>query len=187
MSIASELSKLVQIFKNWAPSPTPDPYILPPATTNTLGGVKVGDGLEVTEDGTLSATVTNDAVRVVLNAAIDYTDDEPTPEVTNVSMTAEEILAAYEAGKTVLGTLCLTCTVSWGTREKTFNNGCFEVYPEDEEVVFYFHDFFIYPDPSTSSPDVAIDEFVVGYADGEWGAGYSTSTIVSAKEQPGPQ
>lgn len=57
MSIASELNKLVQIFKNWpAPTPTPDPYVLPPATDETLGGIKVGDGLEVTEDGTLSAS-----------------------------------------------------------------------------------------------------------------------------------
>lgn len=51
MSIASELNKLVQIFKNWTPTVS-----IPPATTDTLGGIKVGDGLEVTEDGTLSAT-----------------------------------------------------------------------------------------------------------------------------------
>lgn len=58
MSIASELNKLVQIFKNWTPTPTPtpDPYVLPAATAETLGGVKVGEGLEVAEDGTLSAT-----------------------------------------------------------------------------------------------------------------------------------
>lgn len=31
-------------------------YILPPATDRTLGGVKVGNGLSVTPDGTLSAT-----------------------------------------------------------------------------------------------------------------------------------
>lgn len=31
-------------------------YILPPATENTLGGVKVGEGLAVTSDGTLSAS-----------------------------------------------------------------------------------------------------------------------------------
>lgn len=30
-------------------------YILPPATQSTLGGIKVGDGLSVTSDGTLSA------------------------------------------------------------------------------------------------------------------------------------
>lgn len=31
-------------------------YVLPPATANTLGGVKIGDGLEVEEDGTLSTS-----------------------------------------------------------------------------------------------------------------------------------
>lgn len=33
----------------------PDAYTLPAATASTLGGVKVGDGLSVTDDGTLSA------------------------------------------------------------------------------------------------------------------------------------
>lgn len=33
-----------------------DSYTLPPATTDALGGVKVGTGLSVTDDGTLSAT-----------------------------------------------------------------------------------------------------------------------------------
>lgn len=31
-------------------------YVLPPATYSTLGGVKVGTGLEVAEDGTLSSS-----------------------------------------------------------------------------------------------------------------------------------
>ena len=31
-------------------------YTLPPATATTLGGIKVGDNLSITEDGTLSAT-----------------------------------------------------------------------------------------------------------------------------------
>lgn len=43
-------------------TPIPDyvrtPYTLPAATASTLGGVKVGDGLSVTADGTLSTTVT---------------------------------------------------------------------------------------------------------------------------------
>lgn len=60
MSISSLLGQLVEIFRGWTPptptpTPTPDPYVLPPATAETLGGVKVGDGLEVAEDGTLSA------------------------------------------------------------------------------------------------------------------------------------
>lgn len=36
-------------------------YTLPAATASTLGGVKVGSGLAVTEDGTLSATVSDEA------------------------------------------------------------------------------------------------------------------------------
>lgn len=37
------------------------PYELPPATTGTLGGIIVGDHLEITEEGRLSVTVANDA------------------------------------------------------------------------------------------------------------------------------
>lgn len=29
-------------------------YVLPPATSETLGGVKIGSGIEVAEDGTIS-------------------------------------------------------------------------------------------------------------------------------------
>lgn len=41
----------------WADAPSP--YTLPPATPDTLGGVKVGGGLSIAEDGTLSATGTS--------------------------------------------------------------------------------------------------------------------------------
>jgi len=37
-------------------STTGSSYVLPPATSETLGGVKIGSGLSVTEDGTVSAT-----------------------------------------------------------------------------------------------------------------------------------
>lgn len=37
-----------------------EPYVLPPATTETLGGIIVGDHLEITEEGRLSVTVVND-------------------------------------------------------------------------------------------------------------------------------
>lgn len=42
-----------------APGPEIDPgigYVLPPATSGSLGGVKVGSGLSITVDGTLSST-----------------------------------------------------------------------------------------------------------------------------------
>ncbi len=34
-------------------------YELPPATTDTLGGIKVGSGLSITEDGVLSLAIGN--------------------------------------------------------------------------------------------------------------------------------
>ena len=37
-------------------SSTTEPYTLSPATTTTLGGIKVGENLTITEDGTLNAT-----------------------------------------------------------------------------------------------------------------------------------
>jgi hypothetical protein len=40
----------------WVPATLGSSYTLPAATTSTLGGVKVGTGLAVTGDGTLSAT-----------------------------------------------------------------------------------------------------------------------------------
>jgi hypothetical protein len=46
----SEASKLSSIEAN------ANNYTLPPATTTTLGGVKVGDNLSISEDGTISAT-----------------------------------------------------------------------------------------------------------------------------------
>lgn len=33
-----------------------DPYVLPTATSNRLGGVKIGNGISVAEDGTISAS-----------------------------------------------------------------------------------------------------------------------------------
>lgn len=38
-----------------------EPYVLPPATTSTLGGVIVGDNLLVTEEGVLSVDVADSA------------------------------------------------------------------------------------------------------------------------------
>ena len=34
-----------------------EPYVLPAATAQTLGGVKIGDGINIAEDGTISAEV----------------------------------------------------------------------------------------------------------------------------------
>ena len=43
-------------------------YTLPPATPDTLGGVKVGSGLSITEDGTLSATASGSSGEVDLSS-----------------------------------------------------------------------------------------------------------------------
>lgn len=59
------------------PQVASEPYVLPPATTGTLGGVIVGDNLLVTEEGVLSVDVANDAeednTRPITAAAV-YTE-----------------------------------------------------------------------------------------------------------------
>lgn len=57
----------------WADAPSggssgESTYTLPPATADTLGGVKVGTGLSITEDGTLSATPTGSSGEVDLSS-----------------------------------------------------------------------------------------------------------------------
>lgn len=50
---------------------------IPPATENTVGGVKVGDGLSVTSDGTLSVDMASEAeVNEVLNEALAPIDNK---------------------------------------------------------------------------------------------------------------
>lgn len=57
-------------------------YVLPAATATTLGGVKVGEGLTVTSDGTLSADLkslaedSEAAAAIVKAGTEDMTDDE---------------------------------------------------------------------------------------------------------------
>lgn len=62
----------------------PASYELPPATTSTLGGVKVGGGLAVAADGTLNSDI--DTGMVVLEYGVSTWDD---------------FLAAYEANRVV--------------------------------------------------------------------------------------
>lgn len=54
-----------------------EPYVLPPATTGTLGGVIVGDNLLVTQEGVLSVDIAEDAeednTRPITAAAV-YTE-----------------------------------------------------------------------------------------------------------------
>lgn len=47
------------------------PVKIQPATASVLGGVKVGEGLSVTSDGTLSADITNEDVTDAVNTALE--------------------------------------------------------------------------------------------------------------------
>ena len=59
------------------------PYTLPTASTSTLGGVKVGDGLEINEDGVLSAPggktyVAGDGITITDNTSFELSEDTVT-------------------------------------------------------------------------------------------------------------
>lgn len=64
-------------------------YTLPPATTEELGGIKVGDGLSVEEDGTLSA----DGITKADNQA-DSTATEVAELVTDFNALLSKLIAA---------------------------------------------------------------------------------------------
>ena len=64
---------------------------LSPATADTLGGVKIGEGISVTEDGTISAG------EEVFNVTSSIVDDYAT-----LNKTFSEIKAAFLAGKKVV-------------------------------------------------------------------------------------
>lgn len=72
-------------------------YVLPPATANTLGGVKVGAGLDVTADGTLSATggaVYTAGTNIdITNNVISATDTTYTAG-TGISIDANNVISA---------------------------------------------------------------------------------------------
>lgn len=61
----------------------PEPYSLPIATAETLGGIKVGEGLSVTEDGTLSSTVSE---------TTDYAELSNKPQINNVELSGNKSL-----------------------------------------------------------------------------------------------
>ncbi len=78
-------------------------YVLPPATAETLGGIKVGDGLSVEEDGTLSVEGGSGDEFTVIDATEYFTDG-----VLYISsyLTSSDfknaIIAANTAGKPVV-------------------------------------------------------------------------------------
>ncbi len=81
----------------WVEAGGGDAYVLQPATSSTLGGIKVGQGLDVTADGTLSL-----AVEVLeLMGSLDPTTPAPT-------------LGASEAGHTYVANVTGTADTSFG-------------------------------------------------------------------------
>lgn len=91
---------------------TENPYTLPAATSNTLGGIKVGSGLSISGDGTLSSTATGSSDYelpaatsttlggVKIGEGINVTSDG-TISVTNSGSGSEYVLPI--ASNTVLG------------------------------------------------------------------------------------
>lgn len=104
---------------------------LPIATATTLGGVKIGNNLSITEDGTLSASVAG---------TTDYTQLENKPQINSVELTGNKTLndlGIQPKGNylTALPDNAVTTdtdqTISGG---KTFTNGITtaSIYPTDE-------------------------------------------------------
>jgi hypothetical protein len=73
----------------------PEPAVAP-ATASTLGGIKVGSGLSVTEDGTLSADGITPAEAVAASEASDVAGVNTVLNAVIVSLKAAGLMAADE-------------------------------------------------------------------------------------------
>ena len=73
-----------------------DAYTLPPATASTLGGVKVGTGLSVTEEGTLSAEGITTAANVAASEATELADLVTTVNAILTALKTAGLMAADE-------------------------------------------------------------------------------------------
>ena len=96
-------------------------YTLPIASTKTLGGIKVGENLSITEDGTLSAAISGE----------------------EVATKAELQDKVAKAGDTMTGPLKMSGNneVRFGTDDnyyfiKKINNGTFEIYNKNGKGLF---------------------------------------------------
>ena len=75
------------------------PVALPVAGELTLGAIKVGDNLTITEDGTLSGTPTGGAVaEVVSGAGIKVDSTEPTKPIVSASVATTSTVGAVKVG-----------------------------------------------------------------------------------------
>lgn len=167
MSISSLLSQLVDIFKNWSHD-TPEPYVLPAATADTLGGVKVGTGLSVNANGMLSTS--DDVVNVIFTAHPNMDTPETTYEFDSVSMTVEEIVAAKEAGKSLMGVLYMSLSIPEYQMENSawYSGGVFVGKTGDTtNISATFLSFNIFQ-TAAIGPHVGFEKYDVEYTNGNW-------------------
>lgn len=78
----------------------PGAYTLPPATAETLGGIKVGENLSITEQGVLSASGGSSEPLIVEGTVVDTGDWGFTPKTGQPSF--NEAVEAYLAGTPVI-------------------------------------------------------------------------------------
>lgn len=77
---------------------------IPPATSSTIGGIKVGSGLNVTSDGTLS-TDGGGPVGPIYAVNVIYDNTTSGTDVTNVQASLDEIYALIGDVNTTLGNI----------------------------------------------------------------------------------
>lgn len=98
--------------------PNDAPYELPPATASTLGGVKVGNGLSVTSDGTLSpnldyaASPTSGGNAIKSNGIL-YGAVDSTSTSTVFTATVDGLTALYDGACVMLRNGVVTSASGW--------------------------------------------------------------------------
>lgn len=110
-------------------------YTLPPATADTLGGIKVGENLSITEDGVLNATgstpsnmVTTDTTQTITGAK-EFTESDTAflcVITDNVRNKAGRNILAQQGAATLLGDpdYLQQYTIIWGNRDANIYARC---------------------------------------------------------------
>ena len=83
----------------------PGAYTLPPATAETLGGIKVGQNLSITEEGVLSASGGGAAPLIVNFSELtldDGLEDFQSPVYTIPASRFSELESAFQAGRLIV-------------------------------------------------------------------------------------
>lgn len=112
--MAGEQSYYLRGDGTWSNIPT---YSLPPATTSTLGGIKVGNNLTIDQDGVLSATGSS-STEYIAGDGISFVG---TPEYTDMNFNMSQFITSINQGwvaegtkSTTSSTITLTNTSSQG-------------------------------------------------------------------------